>query len=66
MTEKTSYLFDPTPYSTPYRIRRNRRRDPAVVAALERLGAVLADVPPEEQARRQARAVALGVRVGRR
>lgn len=66
MAEKTSYLFDPTPYSRPAHIRRNRRRDPAVAAALARLGAALAEVPPEEVARRQARARALGVPVTRR
>jgi len=66
MPESTSYLFDPTPYSTPADGRRNRRRDPAVAAALARLGAALAEIPPKEQARRHARAVALGAREARR
>lgn len=66
MINHTSYLFDPTPYSTPNDRRRNRRRDPAVAAALARLRATLADISPEEQARRNARAVALGVRGLRR
>ena len=63
MNDSTSYLFDPTPYSTPPGKRRRRPRDPAVAAALARLGAALAEISPKEQARRQARAVALGVRI---
>jgi hypothetical protein len=66
MPDSTSYLFDPTPYSTPAGGRRRRRSDPAVAAALARLGAALAEIPPKEQARRHARAVALDVRGVRR
>jgi len=66
MNDSTSYLFDPTPYSAPPGGRRKRLRDPAVAAALARLGAALSAISPEEQARRHARAVALGVRRTRR
>ncbi len=65
MIQHATYLFDPTPYSTPNNPRRKRPRDPAIAAALARLRAALADIPPEEQRRRKARADALGTRTKR-
>lgn len=66
MPENMTYLFDPTPYSTPAKGRRRPYRDPAVAAAIKRVGATLAQLSPEEQTRRQVRAAAMGVMRQRR